>query len=88
VAPVVPWGELADVTASIVVLTGRSHQADIAAALVGGGLPVDTPVTLIHGASRPTQRSASCRLEQLGERHLPAPATFVVGPSIDGLGEG
>jgi uroporphyrin-III C-methyltransferase len=84
VAPPVPWRELADPQASVVVLTGRSHQADIAAALVDGGLDPASPATVVHGASRPTQQQRTVALRDLGATRLPAPATFVVGPAPTG----
>jgi siroheme synthase len=85
VAPPVPWAELAEPRRSVVVLTGRGHQAEIADALVRGGLDPATPATVVHGASRPTQQQRTVALRDLGATRLPAPATFVVGPAA---GEG
>ena len=80
-APPVPWSGLSDPAASVVVLTGRAHQGRIAAALVGAGLPVGTPVAVIHAATRPSQCHVRTDLAGLGATRLPAPALFVVGPS-------
>jgi siroheme synthase len=88
VAPPVPWAELADPRASLVVLTGRSHQGSIAAALMSGGLDPGTPATVVHGASRPTQQQRTVALRDLGATRLPAPATYVVGPAPAAVGEG
>ena len=85
VAPPVPWGDLADGRSSLVVLTGRSHLGSIASALMEAGLPSATPATLVHGASRPSQQQRTVALRDLGTTRLPAPATFVVGPTV---GEG
>ena len=79
--PELALARLADPTASLVILTGRARQADLAAALLAGGLPRSTPAWVVHGATRPGQRVASCALVDLGATRLPAPATVVIGPA-------
>lgn len=71
---------LADPSASIVVLTGRSRQGLFAATLIGAGLGPATPATVIHAANRPGQRVAATSLAELGNCQLPPPTTVVIGP--------
>jgi len=72
---------LADPAASLVVLTGRARQGLFAEALVAAGLEPSTPAAVIHAATRPGQRTVTTTLAELGTRHLPPPATFVIGPA-------
>jgi len=79
--PPLDLGALADPQASLVVLTGRAHQAALAAALMAAGLDPSTPAELVHAATRPGQRVVSTTLSGLGTCHLPPPTTVVIGPS-------
>ena len=81
VCPPLDIAGLADPDASLVVLTGRSRQGEIADALLAAGLDAATPVAVVHGATRPEERVARGTLAGLGATHLPAPATVVIGPS-------
>ena len=84
VAAPVPWADLADPAASLVVLTGRARQGAIAAALQDAGLPGDTPAAVVHAAGRAGTRVAAVTLADLGTTRLPPPATAVIGPHPDG----
>jgi uroporphyrin-III C-methyltransferase len=82
----VPWEDLADPGASLVVFTGRAQQSEIARRLLAAGLPPDTPAALVHAASRPDVEVVHTTLANLGAARLPPPAAFVVGPHPEGGG--
>lgn len=64
---------------TIVVLTGRSALRRIAADLITGGLPPDTPMAAVSAASRPTQRLARGTLATPPTARLAPPVTYVIG---------
>jgi uroporphyrin-III C-methyltransferase len=72
------WDLLARLGGTLVILTGRGHIRRIAAALMAGGLPADTPIAAISAGSRPEQRVERGTLGALPVP-LPPPVTFVVG---------
>jgi len=72
------WEAIARVGGTVVVLTGRGRIRRIAARLVAGGLPGDTPVAAISAGTRPEQRVLRGTLAAL-PAPLPPPVTFVVG---------
>jgi uroporphyrinogen III methyltransferase / synthase len=78
------WEALAAVGGTIVVLMGVAHRDAIAARLMAGGLPADTPVLGVHWGTRPEQRSVRVRLDQLGTTPLEPPVTLVIG-AVAGL---
>lgn len=82
VAAPVPWDRLADPAGSLVVLTGRSRQGRIAAALRDAGLPASTPAAVVSAAYRACEAVRSTTLDGLGTLRLPPPAAFVVGPTV------
>jgi uroporphyrin-III C-methyltransferase len=61
-----------------VILTGRGRIRRIAAKLMEGGLPPDTPIAAISAASRDAQRVIRGTLAALPAPLAP-PVTFVVG---------
>jgi siroheme synthase len=79
----VDWEALADPGSTLVVLTGRAHQAAIADRLIAAGLSVTTPAAVVHAAARPGTRVASTNLAGLGTTRLPPPAAVVIGPMIE-----
>ncbi len=79
VAVAVDWAALAEPALPLVVLTGRSRQAEIAAGLQAGGLDPDTPATLVHGATLGSVRVQRTDLAGLGSTRLPPPAALVIG---------
>ncbi len=81
VYPAVDLAALADPTATLVVLVGRSRQHHLAQALVAAGLDPATPAAVVHAATRPGARTVHTTLEHLGAHRLPPPATVVIGPA-------
>jgi uroporphyrin-III C-methyltransferase len=72
------WEAIARVGGTIVILTGRGHIRRIAARLMAGGLPGDTPIAAISAGTRERQRVLRGTLDSLPSP-LPPPVTFVVG---------
>ena len=70
----VNWHALAQVGGTIVVL-----MAVIAAALIEGGLPADTPVAAIRHATSSEQVVVRCALSELADAAVASPATIVIG---------
>ena len=75
----VNWHALAQVGGTIVVLMGVAQRGTIAAALIEGGLPADTPVAAIHNATSSEQRVVRCALSELADAVVESPATIVIG---------
>jgi uroporphyrin-III C-methyltransferase len=76
---VVNWRALAQVGGTVVILMGIAHRATIAAELIAGGTPADTPVAVIHRASTADQIVVRCRIDELGDATVDSPATIVIG---------
>jgi siroheme synthase len=74
-SPPVDWSRL---DGALVVLLGRAHQRAIAERLVAAGRPADTPVHLVHGATRDDQQMVTTTLARWGTTRVPAPATAIV----------
>lgn len=72
------WELLARLGGTLVILIGRGRIRRIAAKLIAGGLPEDTPIAAISGASRREQVVERGTLGAL-PRPLPPPVTFVIG---------
>jgi uroporphyrin-III C-methyltransferase len=77
--PEVDWRALARVGGTIVVLMGVAQRAAIAAELIAGGLAPDTPVAVIGSATTADEVSLRCRLDELADAAIAAPATIVIG---------
>ncbi|MEM9042080.1 MAG: uroporphyrinogen-III C-methyltransferase [Actinomycetota bacterium] len=75
----VDWRSLARVGGTIVILMGVARRGAIAAELVVGGLDPSTPVAAIGSATTDDERIDRCRLDELGELDVTAPATLVIG---------
>ena len=75
----VDWAAVAAVAGTIVVLTGRAALRRIAAGLLRGGLPGDTPMVAISAATRPNQRTVRGTLAEPPDPRLPPPLTVVIG---------
>jgi uroporphyrinogen III methyltransferase / synthase len=73
------WSALAAAGGTIVVLMGVAHRAEIAARLIAGGLPPDTPVAAVRWGTRPEQTTVRTTLAGLPREHLEPPATIVIG---------
>ncbi|WP_170312961.1 uroporphyrinogen-III C-methyltransferase [Prescottella subtropica] len=87
------WSALARLRGTIVVLMGVERIEQIATALLDGGRPADTPVTVIQEGTLRTQRVLRADLStvaaRLREEEIRPPAIIVVGPtagfSVDAL---
>jgi uroporphyrin-III C-methyltransferase len=75
----VNWQALAQVGGTVVVLMGVAQRADIAAALMEGGLAADTPVAAVHRATTGAQAVARCLLRELATTPIQSPAVIVIG---------
>jgi siroheme synthase len=72
------WELLAQLGGTLVILTGRGRIRRIAARLIAGGLPEDTPIAALSAATRAGQQVLRGTLGAL-PAPLPPPVTFVVG---------
>jgi uroporphyrinogen III methyltransferase/synthase len=75
----VGWEALAQVGGTIVVLMGVRHLREIAARLMAGGLPADTPAAAIRWGTRSQQSTVRATLATLADHPLQPPATIVIG---------
>jgi uroporphyrin-III C-methyltransferase len=75
----VNWHALAQAGGTIIVLMGVAQRGTIAAALIEGGLPGDTPVAAIQDATSSKQHVVRCALSELVDATVESPATIVIG---------
>ena len=75
----VNWQALAQVGGTVVILMGVAQRADIAAALMDGGLAADTPVAAVHRATTGAQAVVRCPLRELATTPIESPAVIVIG---------
>ena len=75
----VNWHALAEAGGTIVVLMGVAQRGTIAAELIAGGLPADTPVAAIRDATSSRQHVVRCKLGDLADAVVESPATIVIG---------
>jgi uroporphyrinogen III methyltransferase/synthase len=75
----VDWRAVARVGGTIVILMGVARIGTIAAELMAGGLPPDTPVTSVQWGTRPEQTTVRATLGTIGNADVGSPATIVVG---------
>lgn len=75
----IDWEALARVGTTIVILMGVAERREIAQRLMDGGLPGTTPVVAIRNGTRVDQEIVRTTLDALGDSHLSAPATIVIG---------
>jgi uroporphyrinogen III methyltransferase/synthase len=75
----VDWGAVARVGGTIVVLMGVARIGRIAAALVAGGRPADTPVAAVQWGTRPNQRTVRSTLGRIADEKLGTPSVIVIG---------
>ena len=77
------WSTLAQPGQTLAFYMGADRPTDIAAQLIGHGLPASTPFALIESGSRPAQRTLGGRLDQLSRlahaHHIQAPALLIIG---------
>ena len=75
----IDWASLARAGGTLVVLMGVAHRAELAAQLLAGGLPADTPVAAVRWGTRPNQQTVRTTLERLPDLVLEPPVTMVIG---------
>ncbi|HEX5588302.1 MAG TPA: uroporphyrinogen-III C-methyltransferase [Acidimicrobiia bacterium] len=75
----VDWDALARTGGTLVILMGAGRIADIADALVGGGLAPDTPVAAVRNGTRPDQHTVRATLATVADAGVRAPSAIVVG---------
>ena len=73
------WELLARAGGTLVVLMGVAHRDRIAARLMAGGLPGDTPVAAVQWGTHLRQHTVRTTLAGLGAADLDSPAVIVVG---------
>jgi uroporphyrin-III C-methyltransferase/precorrin-2 dehydrogenase/sirohydrochlorin ferrochelatase len=82
----VAWDALARSGATLVILMGMRHLAEIARRLIAAGRPADEPVAVVQNATRPDQRTLVATLadvaERVAEAGIGSPAAIVVGPVV------
>jgi uroporphyrinogen III methyltransferase/synthase len=80
------WHALARAGGTIVLYMGVKRLPTIAAALVAGGLPVDTPAAAVQWGTYGRQRTVVATLQTLAERAaaegVEAPVITVIGPAV------
>lgn len=83
------WQALADPQATLAIYMGKSAAGQIAAGLIGAGLPKDLPVLLIENASLPSEKQFTTRLDLLPLAARTAlgdgPAIILVGKALAGV---
>jgi uroporphyrin-III C-methyltransferase len=77
--PDVDWSSLAKVGGTIVVLMGVTQRAEIAAELMAGGLPADTPVAAVRSATTDNEVVLRCSLAELAKVEIASPSVIVIG---------
>lgn len=84
----IDWASLATANTTLVILMGVTYLADIAAALVAGGMPGDTPAVVIERGATPAQRMVHGNVTTLpgraAQQRIRPPAIVVVG-AVAGL---
>ena len=61
------WAALARAGGTLVILMGAGHLADIAARLIDGGRPPDTPVAAVRWGTLPAQRTIRATLATVAD---------------------
>lgn len=75
----VDWEAHARTDSTLVIMMGAATIGTIAARLVAGGRPADTPVAAIRWATTPRQVVLRSTLGEIGAHRLVPPCTIVVG---------
>ncbi len=73
------WAALARAGGTLVILMGAGHLADIAARLIDGGRPPETPVAAVRWGTLPEQRTIRATLATVADAGVRAPSAIVVG---------
>jgi len=75
----VDWDAVARIGGTIVILMGIGRWPQIAARLIEGGRPPDTPAAAVRWGTRPEQHTIRATLATLGDHSLAPPSVIVVG---------
>ncbi|RRR97524.1 uroporphyrinogen-III C-methyltransferase [Glycomyces terrestris] len=75
----VDWHALGAGNGTVVLLMAVKNRAAIAAALMEGGRPGDTPVRIVESATTKNQTVRECELSDLGVTEAHHPAVIVIG---------
>jgi len=75
----VDWEALAKAGGTLVILMGAGRVGDIAARLVAGGRPPETPVAAVRNGTRAEQQTVRATLATIADAGVRAPAAIVVG---------
>jgi len=82
----VDWAALGRLRGTLVILMGVERSRAFAAALMAGGRPVDTPVSVIQEGTTRTQRVVRSTLDKVADdivaENIRPPAIIVVGPVV------
>jgi uroporphyrinogen III methyltransferase/synthase len=82
----IDWPRIATAVDTVVILMGARSLPRIAAALIDGGRPGDTPVAVVRWGTTDAQTTLVGRLDQIGElaeaSRLAPPAVVVVGDVV------
>ncbi len=73
------WDSLARAGGTLVILMGAGRLADIAARLIDGGRPPETPVAAVRWGTHPSQRTIRATLGTVADAGVRAPSAIVVG---------
>ena len=82
----VDWAALARAGGTIVLYMGVTRLPGIASALMGGGMPADTPAAAVQWGTYPRQRTATATLAtlagEIARSGLRPPVISVIGPVV------
>lgn len=85
-ASLVDWAALGRLRGTIVVLMGVDTLPAIAAALIAGGRPADTPVAVVQSGTTTGERRAMATLSTaatvVAAERITAPATVIIGQVV------
>ncbi len=75
----VNWAALAAIGGTLVVLMGVAQRAEIAQALIDGGLDAATPAAAVHRATTGDESVVRCSLRELATAPIESPSVIVIG---------
>lgn len=83
----IDWAALARTRSTLVIYMAMAHLEEVAARLIAGGLPPETPAALVGRATMPDQVSLTATLKDLPgivrERDLKPPSVVIIGKVVD-----
>ncbi len=75
----VNWAALAQAGGTLVILMGVAQRAEIAQALIDGGLDEATPAAAVHRATTGDETVVRCSVRELATTPIESPAVIVIG---------